>query len=378
MTFAHLSDTHLGYRAYGRTTPFGINQREFDVMKTFRSCLDVIAERDPDAVVHSGDLFHVVRPSNITIYRAFKAISEFQAKRKGKPFILIGGNHDTPRMMESGNILPLLSEIPGMHVHTGSAAAFEIPSLDLEVLAVPSDSILSDEHVEWSPQFKRKNSLLTLHGIAREALAEAAKFDLVETRHEKWTYVAMGDFHEHKSYGRNICYAGSTDFASTNIWQEIRTPKGWVYFDSENENPEFVRLETRKVIDLPRIDAQDMTPDALEASIRENARWNPDELPIVRQRVINVHADTRSRMSASLTRDLNTISLTYQLRLDPPEISGSTSELSRGETFSMEKTWDDHLSTADIPAGTDRAIIKQLGIDLLKEVAERASDPAKA
>src|SRR5579885_2505224 len=185
MIFAHLSDTHLGYRAYGRTTSYGINQRESDVLRTFRNCLDAIAERDPDVVVHSGDLFHVVRPSNITIYQAFKTISDFQVKRNGKPFILIGGNHDTPRMAESGNILSLFDQIPGMHVHTGNATAFEIPEFDLEVLAVPSESILNGEGVEWSPQFKRKFGLLTLHGIAREALAEAARFDLVATRHER-------------------------------------------------------------------------------------------------------------------------------------------------------------------------------------------------
>src|SRR5689334_22713252 len=107
MTIAHLSDTHLGFRAYGKTTPDGFNQREVDVMRTFRTCLDQIAEADPDIVVHSGDFFHVVRPSNATIVAAFKALTAFQTKRGGRPFILIGGNHDTPRITESGNILAL-------------------------------------------------------------------------------------------------------------------------------------------------------------------------------------------------------------------------------------------------------------------------------
>src|SRR5438477_11099707 len=111
MTFAHISDTHLGYRAYGRTNSHGFNQREVDVMKTFRTSLEAIEARNPDVVVHSGDLFHVVRPSNATIHHTFKSIAEFQMRRMGRPFILIGGNHDTPRMAESGNILNLLGEI---------------------------------------------------------------------------------------------------------------------------------------------------------------------------------------------------------------------------------------------------------------------------
>ena len=100
MTLAHISDTHLGYRAYGRTTPSGFNQREVDVMKTFQAALASIEQRDPDLVVHAGDMFHIVRPSNATIVQAFKAISEFQSRRSGRPFVIVGGNHDATRGLD--------------------------------------------------------------------------------------------------------------------------------------------------------------------------------------------------------------------------------------------------------------------------------------
>jgi exonuclease SbcD len=378
MKIAHLSDTHLGYRAYGRTTPGGINQREFDVMKTFKSCLDAIAARDPDVVVHSGDLFHVVRPSNATIHRTFKLISQFQAIRGGKPFIIIGGNHDTPRMAESGNILPLLSEIPGMHIQVGRATAFEIADYDLEVLAVPSDSILSKEPIDWVPQLKKKYSILTLHGIAREALEQASKFTIDDTRPDRWSYIAMGDFHEHKSFGKNVCYAGSTDYASTNIWQEARTPKGWVLFDTETRKQEFIKLQPRRVIDLPVIDAGDMAAEALAASLRENAQWKPEEMPIVRQKVNNVHPDTRGQLGSSLLRELSATCLTYVLRLMPPELAGSSPEFARTEAFTLEKAWEEHVREIELPGGIERGQINTMGLELLKEVEERASDPAKA
>ena len=378
MTFAHLSDTHLGYRAYSRTTSHGFNQREVDVMKTFRSCLEAIEARNPDVVVHSGDLFHVVRPSNATIHHTFKSISEFQARRKGKPFILIGGNHDTPRMAESGNILNLLGEIPGMIVHTGDAEAFEILELDLEVLCVPSQSLVRGEAVDYVPQFKRKYSLLTMHGLATEAIKQASNFEIAQTRAEKWTYVALGDFHMHQAYGDNICYAGATDFTSTNIWEESGKPKGWVWFDADSKRMEFVPVATRPVLDLPKIDARDMTPDALVASIRENAEWDVEAMPIVRQRVTNVHTDTRGRIGSGLVRDLNANCLNYLLRLLPPEVAGSDAEQPRTEAMTLEASWEQHIAKAEIAAGTDRAWVKELGLHLLKEVAERASDPAQA
>jgi exonuclease SbcD len=378
MTFAHLSDTHLGYRSYSRTTPLGFNQREVDVMKTFKRCLDAIAERDPDIVVHSGDLFHVVRPSNATILGAFKALSEFQNKRKAKPFILIGGNHDTPRVVESGNILHLFAEIPGVFVQLGGALAFPIDSADLEVLCVPSNSLELSENIEWAPQLGKRHSLLTMHGLANNLIKDAGRFDIAHTRADRWTYVALGDFHEHKAYGDNICYAGSTDFTSTNIWEEIKTPKGWVWFDTERDGLEFVGLPTRRVIDLPKIDARDMTSDAIIASLKENAQWDSEEMPIVRQMVYNVHPDTRGQIGSSIVRDLNATCLNYLLRLLPPQSTQTNGEYKRPESFTLETSWDDHIATAELPANVHRAQIKELGSDLLKEVKENVADPSQA
>lgn len=378
MKIAHISDTHLGYRAYGRTTPQGFNQREVDVMRSFRTALNQMSEREPDVVVHSGDLFHVVRPSNATIHHTFKSIAEFQARREGRPFILIGGNHDTPRMAESGNILHLLSEIPGLRVFTGDAEAFTINELDLEVLCVPSNSVLRGEAIDYVPQFGCKYSLLTLHGLASQAIKQAAHFDIEQTRAEKWTYVALGDFHIHQAFGPNICYAGSTDFTSTNIWEEAGRPKGWVLYDADSRRMEFVEVPTRPVLDLPRIDARDMTPEALVASIRENAQWEDEDMPIVRQRVLNVHPDTRGRIGGGPVREMNARCLNYLLRLLPPELAGSDSEQPRTEAITLEASWEAHMAKAELPGGAERDHIKDLGLQLLKEVTERATDPAQA
>ena len=44
MRIAHLSDVHLGYRAYSRTNEHGMNQREYDVLQAFRRALRAIRE----------------------------------------------------------------------------------------------------------------------------------------------------------------------------------------------------------------------------------------------------------------------------------------------------------------------------------------------
>ncbi len=341
MTLAHLSDTHLGFRAYGRTTPAGYNQREADVMETFTACLNAIAERDPDVVVHSGDLFHVVRPTNATIVAAYHALRDLQRRRGGKPFLLIGGNHDTPRTAESGNILRLFSTLPGVHLAAHAAEVLDFPELDFEALCVPFPAL--GMGVEYVPTLGRRYSLLTLHGMASQALPDHAQFDVEQTRHDRWSYVALGDYHVFQPYGANVCYSGSTDFTSSNIWEEIKAPKGWVWFDTDRGQLELVPLANRLVIDLPPIDASGLTPEEIEARMRENAVWSPDELPVVRQRIVNVHPRVRGKIPRAPIREFSARALSYQVHIQPPLPDSEEAQCQGGRGISLEQSWEEHV-----------------------------------
>jgi|GEM_PF-4127637 len=297
VTIAHLSDTHLGYRAYTKTDPRGLNQREVDVVETFRSTLQAIAERDPDLVIHSGDFFDKVRPSNLVIVAAFKALLDFQCKRGNRPFVIVAGNHETPRVVDAGSILRLFQSIQGVHVfdrgsRDDNREVFD--DLDAEVVAVPTLLLEMDENGRFQPPGTRTHNILVMHGMARGVIRDAGEFYVDQTEPDRWTYIALGDYHVHRTWGGNCCYAGSTDFTSTNIWEEVGTAKGWVWFDTDRGGLEFVPGTTRPVIDLPRIHAREM--NAVEITDRALAQiaWDPDTRPIVRQIVTDVRPETRA------------------------------------------------------------------------------------
>ncbi len=377
MKLAHISDTHLGYRAYNRFTPQGFNQRELDVMQTFKTCLDAIVQRDPDVIIHSGDLFHVVRPSNATIIETFKTLSRIQIQRQGRPFIIVGGNHDTPRTSDSGNILKLFDGIPGMHIHPADAAAFAIDDLDLEVLCVPNQSLAQRESIDWVPQLGKKHSLLSVHGIATQAmLPTQSDFDVDDTKHNLWTYVALGDFHKFQQYGKNVCYAGSTDFTSSNIWEETGTPKGWVYFDSQVGAIEFQEVHTRTVIDLPTLDGDGLTSEGLSEKLVVGAKWN-DELPIVRQLVRNVRPEVRAKISLDAVRSIQARALDYRLQTFAPH-SYSVGMTEDGRARTLEMSWTEHVDSVTLGAGIGRDELKALGLNLLQEVKELETAPVEA
>ena len=150
MKLAHIADPHLGIRQYHRQTPSGINQREADVADAFRSAVsDVIAAR-PDAVVIAGDLFHSVRPTNAAIVFAFRQFQRLREALPAAPIVLIAGNHDTPRSVETGSILRLFAEL-GVQVATDEARRLVFPELDLSILAVPRQAILAPERPALLP-----------------------------------------------------------------------------------------------------------------------------------------------------------------------------------------------------------------------------------
>ena len=99
MRIVHLSDTHLGYAAYGRVNDRGLNQREEDVFAAFSRVVDATLEIHPDVVIHAGDLFDSVRPTNRAVSFAVEQI--LRLAKRGIPFVAISGNHETPKLRET-------------------------------------------------------------------------------------------------------------------------------------------------------------------------------------------------------------------------------------------------------------------------------------
>ena len=163
MKLAHIADPHLGIRQYHRQTPAGINQREADVAHAFRAAVDGVLEARPDAIVVAGDLFHSVRPTNAAIVFAFRQFQRLRDALPAAPIVLIAGNHDTPRSTETGSILRLFEEL-GVNVAADEARRFVYPALDLSVLAVPHQALVSGTRPSLRPEGSERHRVLILHG----------------------------------------------------------------------------------------------------------------------------------------------------------------------------------------------------------------------
>ena len=92
LSLTHIADTHLGHRQYG------LKQREDDIVSTTRAALrEMVGERDTDAILLPGDLFHSrdLRPKVLN-----QVEQELSQVPDDVPVLVSRGNHDenlTPR-----------------------------------------------------------------------------------------------------------------------------------------------------------------------------------------------------------------------------------------------------------------------------------------
>jgi hypothetical protein len=291
LRLAHLADLHLGFRAYHRLVAGGdgidaprYNAREHDVSTAFRSALDAIIEQDVDLVLVAGDIFHTVRPSNAAIAAAFRQFARLNAAMPHVPVVIIAGNHDSPRAVETGSILTLLQEIPNVRVVDREARVLEFPHLDAAVMCLPHSALAGGGLGSIDPTTDAGTQILMMHATVRGEEVDrllgyvsefgGAQVDIADIRVERWDYVALGHYHIATQLAPNMWYAGSLERTSTNIWIET-SPKGFVTWDSKRRECEFVSVPTRPIADLPRFSAwlaaenRFMDPTEVDRAIRD-------------------------------------------------------------------------------------------------------------
>ena len=108
-----MADTHLGDSAYRKTNDEGINQREADIYRSFTQVIDYAIDQRVDLILHAGDLFDAVRPTNRAITIAIQQL--LRLSENHIPILLISGNHEQPKLHETGHIFSLFEHIPNVH-----------------------------------------------------------------------------------------------------------------------------------------------------------------------------------------------------------------------------------------------------------------------
>lgn len=371
MKIAHLADTHLGYRRGDRSAPGGMNQWEQDVAGAFRQALDSIIAARPDAVIHAGDLFHKVNPPNACALFCYQQFRRLREALPDTPIILIAGNHEAPKLGQTGSPLSILAEI-GVHVATRTPQTFTFPGLT--VVAVPYPA-LREEDRSWMEPTGEGHRVLAIHGVVDGVVptypgAPVIPKELMQVA--GWSYIALGDWHGRKQLGPRAWYAGSTGFASSDVWHELAPPKAWLLVDLETGavEPHPIPM-ARPIHDLPPIDGNGLEPAELQAAIAAAITGIPGGITgaIVRLTVLDVTRPVARQLDHAAIRKWKDPALHFRLDIRKPVTHSVGSAISRasGRRQTLPELIAEYLGKRELPPGIDRLAFVKLGAELMSE-----------
>jgi hypothetical protein len=205
-------------------------------------------------------------------------------------------------------------------------------------------------------------------------------------RREKWSYVALGEYHVQHETQPNICYAGSLDYIGPDIWGELHEEqirglhgKGWLLVDLDG--PTVTRQAVplaRTVFDAPPLDAEDQSPAELDRLIARRLAGVPGGLTdaIVRLVVNNIPRHVARELDHAALRAAKAQALHLQLEFRPPETSRTTGVGAPGRRQTLPEMVAEFLSRRPLPERISRERFVSLGVELLAEADDASSGEA--
>jgi DNA repair exonuclease SbcCD nuclease subunit len=380
---AHLADLHLGFRQFERQTPRGGNQREADVAEAFRRAVDDLAGQRPDLIVLAGDIFHSVRPTNSAILFLFQQLQRLRAALPDAPIVMIAGNHDTPRSVETGTILRLYEAL-GVDVVLDQARRLTFPKLDCAVLAVPHQALMQVERPSLRPQRGTTFNVLLVHGQLpgvgeTRGTAEygGALIDLQDLGPAQWDYVALGHYNSTQQIAANAWYPGSLEYLPPNPWGQLqdeeergRAGKGYLLVELPGARVTFRPIvPVRRHLELPPIDGKGLTPKELDQRIAAAvaAAKPPIDDQVVRLLVFDVSRSTARELDHAAVRAYKSRALHFHLDLRRPEVHRVAGAGAPGRRQTLPETVHDFLEHRPLDADLDRAEFVRLGVEYVEQ-----------
>lgn len=253
MKIVHCSDLHLGKRFSGNKDY--VKKRYMDFFNAFATFVDKVEEIKPDVCLIAGDIFDK-KEINPDILSKTEYLFKRLRDNVKKDIIAIEGNHDNSRILEE-SWLEYLQEQNILKVFYYNKDFEEknylkIDDINFYPVGYPGfmiDEALTKLSEKLNPQ--EKNIVIVHTGISgsTNTLPGLVSTSILDLFRDKAIYIAGGHIHSFTTYPKENPYffvSGSLEFS--NIQNEKSDKKGFILFDTNTLNYEFIELEHRKRI----------------------------------------------------------------------------------------------------------------------------------
>ena len=253
MKIVHCSDLHLGKRFSGNKDY--VKKRYMDFFNAFATFVDKVEEIKPDVCLIAGDIFDK-KEINPDILSKTEYLFKRLKDNVKKDIIAIEGNHDNSRILEE-SWLEYLQEQNILKVFYYNKDFEEknylkIDDINFYPVGYPGfmiDEALTKLSKKLNPQ--EKNIVIVHTGISgsTNTLPGLVSTSILDLFKDKAIYIAGGHIHSFTTYPKEKPYffvSGSLEFS--NVQNEKSDKKGFILFDTNTLNYEFIELEHRKRI----------------------------------------------------------------------------------------------------------------------------------
>ena len=373
MKIVHLADTHLGYSAYRKTTEEGVNQREADVYDAFTQCIDYVIEAKPDLVLHAGDLFDSVRPTNRAITVALQQI--LRLSKENIPCVIISGNHETPKLKETGNIFRIfehLNNVYPIHNDRYESVLYETKNESVRIHAIPQCQSPKDFDVNLDKitlDAKADFNIFLAHG----AVAGIQEFKMnefnelfipVKNLKRDFDYIALGHYHKFTQLQENAFYAGSSEHLS---FTEANDQKGFLEINLGNTfRHRFIPLKTRVMVDIPILDCASLSVGQIMQKIKDSIQSMDPKGKIIRLRLENVPSHIQRGIDFHQLQNLGKSAVHFEIKSSQSKLDKTMLETGY-KIKSLSDEYKKFLST--LPC-QEKALLLKLGLQYIHFIEE--------
>ena len=253
MKIVHCSDLHLGKRFSGNKDY--VKKRYMDFFNAFATFIDKVEEIKPDVCLIAGDIFDK-KEINPDILSKTEYLFKKLKNSVKKDIIAIEGNHDNSRILEE-SWLEYLQEQNILKVFYYNKDFEEKNYLkidDINFYPVGYPGFMIDEALTKLSEklnHQEKNIVIVHTGISgsTNTLPGLVSTSILDLFKDKAIYIAGGHIHSFTTYPKEKPYffvSGSLEFS--NVQNEKSDKKGFILFDTDTLNYEFIELEHRKRI----------------------------------------------------------------------------------------------------------------------------------
>lgn len=261
MIVAHLSDLHLGFRAYDRIER-GVDLRERDVSAAFDRAVQALVKIGPDVVIVAGDVFERPDPPASAVVTLARGLEGLRTALPDVPVLMVAGPRDTPRRPGDPGALAVLDTFPNVEAATSLTRSILIRRLSLNACLVPYRAVVRHPPAQPETDPRMDWNIMVLHG----ATATGGSGIHVD---EEWDYVALGGEHRRRTVGPRIRYSGSLERVALDPWDEAADEKGFLTVDLASGESTFHSIPGRPVVALAPIRVSPGDPVRLQRRVRE-------------------------------------------------------------------------------------------------------------